>query len=487
MITKCDIPMNRFFLSTIFLVFSLCAFSSELTFNPQFQISNNKEPDSETGTFTAINNSGQAVVTWISKKNVYAATRDILGKWSAPTRVNAISEGSNDNVLNIHWAVINDSGEIIILWSTNNSPEWLTTDVPEQDRGNVYIASRDYRGNWSNEKQLNSPSGPTADSSLPMQVSMNESGEALVSWATVTEGSKNIYVASRNSNGVWSSEEQINALTGGSANMAMTPFISINDSGQAVASWNTQISEEYDRGNVYVASRDSNGNWSEEQQINSLSGPTANISTTPNVVINNSGEAVLTWYTAIPCSEPEDDPTGNVYVASRDSGGNWSSEKQVNSPSEESADLSLFAYANLNASGHATITWCSMKAPFMGGEVYSASRNTKGLWSNEYLIYSNSNQFNFIALSSLNESGEALACITSHQTENELGKITALSRDSSGAWSSQQQVNSKESELIAPVIVTALNNSGEALLTWISKKGKKRYVFAVETTSTRKG
>ncbi len=473
--------MRRMFLPILFILFNFCVFSvEELIFNPEFQINSSTGPTANTSTdpYLALNNSGQAVVVWRANGNVYASTRDILGNWSNPFQINASSGGSSGKVTSFPWVAINSSGEALALWTSAVDPD-------EDDIGNVYVASRDSNGNWSNEQQINSPTGPTANISRSHTVSINDSGEAVAIWSTdVLTDTNNIYAASRNSKGVWASEQRINASSGGSANASETPFAAINNSGQAVACWYTEVSEN-GFGNVYVSSRDANDNWSNELQVNSSSGPTANSSKLPLIAFNNSGQAVVAWYTEVTV-----DASGNIYAVSRDTKGKWSKEQQINASSGGSANIAIFPFVSLNDSGESVVSWFTSKKREVTGNVYVASRDSNGNWSNEQQINSPTGpteNISAIPTSAINSSGEAVvAWFTDISgTLEGTGNIYVASRDSNGNWSNEQQINSPTGPTAdnSSFALTSINDSGLVIVNWVTPKINGENIYGIESSS----
>ncbi len=337
---------------------------NNLSWFPQQQRSSSSNPISFKARI-ALNSKGEGILAWetnvnnTSTGNIYVSERDANGNWSAQKRIDqaALDDAESPQV------AISENGLKLACWYSFG----IFQDTKEF---NSYAAAK-VNGIWI-DQVLNRVS---LNKALKPKVAVNNQDISVFIWETNENNTSqgNIEALIRTADGIYQEEKQVNAKNSGSFNISESPVVAISNTNLIVAAWNTDSTQ--GKSNIYVSTY--NGNkWSEEKII-SL-GETSNISQSPQVVINNNDEIIVTWATNLPGTSK-----GNVYVVTKTPNSDWSKPIRINgSLSESICEAPNIA---LNDSGKACICWYTYDSSTRDSNIF-ASIKQNGSWNTETLL-----------------------------------------------------------------------------------------------------
>lgn len=369
--------------------------------------------------------------------------------FGAPFQINSTASGSSFDQSNYPVVASNDKGEVVAVWQTI-----LPGSTIGNIKGNIYAASRNALGIWTVEQQINASSGGSANIALLPQVALNNNGEAIAIWQSSTNSSGekqlgDVYVSTRSSNGTWSQEELINSNQGA----AEDAFIALNDNNQAVAIWNEPETES---GLVVVISKDSSGIWFEEVSIDGDAG---------KVALNNNGVAVAIGIRKAGILKDKK----QMWAAFRNAKGIWTALESISSIQDSIDDSFLSSSVALNSNGLAVATWQTDSDSKTN--VFAAIKNPNEPWGQEQQI--NSGRLNNSSVNpnlSLNDKGEALITWSATASFSTNSNIYISSKTANNTWTPQQQMNFNEDLNLLVFPRVTLNNNSVALLSWLFLK-----------------
>ncbi len=136
-----------------------------------------------------------------------------------------------------------------------------------------------------------SPDGAFAQ--YPHQIAMNDSGQAVITWYQSDGASQQIFKAERAANGTWTSPTSLADNISPDGQGAQYPQIAMNASGQAVITWYQSDGVNYQ---IYKAERSVAGSWSVPliaEGIFSGRSPSPIYGAAAPVKINASGQIII--------------------------------------------------------------------------------------------------------------------------------------------------------------------------------------------------
>ena len=149
----------------------------------------------------AISNSGYAIVAWQqsdgSISQIFISERDgTSGLWKHPANLadNISPDGQNADAKRPQVA-INDSGDAIVTW-------YQADTIAGHHK--VFISERDgITGVWTHPTNLNDNISPNHSASLP-QVTINNAGDAIDAWIQFDGSENQVFISERNGmTGAW--------------------------------------------------------------------------------------------------------------------------------------------------------------------------------------------------------------------------------------------------------------------------------------------
>jgi hypothetical protein len=222
----------------------------------------------------ALDPQGDAAAVWRSGVNaegtIGSAFKPAGSNWQSPITLSGPVQGAFEPQV-----AIDEAGEAIAVWDA-----WLGRE--EQV---IQVSTRPAGGNWSAPLDLSR----TDEGAARPDLSMNERGEAAISWQAHPSGWNVVQVAQRSVLGSWSPPEEIAGRFGPANSNAPEPQVAMDPEGDVALAWqNFEVSE----GVVDAAVKQAGSPWSPPTQMAS---PTGYGACEPQVAMGPHGEATVAW------------------------------------------------------------------------------------------------------------------------------------------------------------------------------------------------
>jgi len=245
------------------------------------------------------------------------------------------------------------NGNAYAVWSDCRDNNW-----------DIYFAHRPIGGVWSADIKINDePAGIWQ--SYPKIVA-NDMGTLYAIWIGHNNGSLNVYFSYQPAGGTWSASVRVNDITGSVVHGEID--IAIDNDGGTYAVWTDE--REGDT-NIYFSHRSAEGNWSADSKINDDTGIAAQ--NNPAISVGPTGNAYVVWQDA-----RNDD--GDIYFASRSTGGHWTPNIKINDDtSEETQKMPAIA---VDAADNVYTLWMDSRRGFYQWEVFFSQRLAGQNWTN---------------------------------------------------------------------------------------------------------
>ena len=297
---------------------------------------------------------------------IYSAAYTFGSGWSLPVRISSAEEiifpparpkyfSQGDPVV-----AMNNSGYCVAAWegNLNTLPDGITFDV-------IITNIRSSDGTWSTV-QIASEISEEVDVENPF-VAVNDAGLAVMVWPQFDNNLGTTTMASfLPFGGAWTTPVELDNY-GFQGNGQKTPRVSIDPSGNVVASWEiaTQTSSLEIHAATYNAST---GLWT----VVVLDSAPNNFSYTYNAIDPN-GNGVVTWTKEVP---------GNLFQVMSSFftfGSGWSTPVAISAANLSSSDANV----TIDSSGNATATWGNLfvEDNVQIREVYASRKPFGGNWS----------------------------------------------------------------------------------------------------------
>jgi FG-GAP repeat len=263
--------------------------------------------------------------------------------------------------------------------STNGSTVLLGGPSDNNNLGAVWVFTRNGSGNWSQQGSKLVGSGTVGFPQQGASVALSGDGNtALVGGPYDNGGFGAVWVFTRDVNGNWSQEAN-KLLATGAVGLAHQ-----GDSVALSADGNTALvgggSDSNDMGAAWVFTRDANGNWS--QQGSKLVGSGATPSPDGTDVQGGSVALSADGNTALLGAIGDTGGVGAVWVFTRDSNGNWSQQGNKLTGSGAGGESIQGASLALSADGNTAI-WGGPDDNGLTGAVWVFTRDINGDWSQQ--------------------------------------------------------------------------------------------------------
>jgi hypothetical protein len=228
----------------------------------------------------AINDNGDAIIVWVqhdgTNYRIYKSERKNW-VWTHPTDLeDSISpEGTDANYPRV---VINTSGDAVIVW--------------QQSDGTVYQVFKSERKNglWTHPVSALVNISPDGQDAYYPTVAMDETGDAIIAWEQF-DGAKWQIFKSERRDGIWANPLSLGDNISPNAEDAYYPQVAMNDSGQAIITWEQRDGYRYQ---IFM-SFFSDEAWDHPTGLTDNISPDAGNAYYPQVALNDSGSAVITW------------------------------------------------------------------------------------------------------------------------------------------------------------------------------------------------
>lgn len=376
----------------------------------------------------AINSAGQAIAVWQNfngyTTTIYAATLLFGSTWSSPVAISFI--GQNCSLPQI---ALNDSGRAVAVWQATVGSLSV-----------IQGASFSFSSFWSAPMQFSS----IGVNGVSPQVAINSSGAAMAVWEVVSGAASYIQASYAASPGAWGSPATLSPTT----QNAVVPQVAINASGQAVAVWQNSVNGvTMIQGSTYAS-----GSWSSRPATITSSGYSG---TSPQVALNNAGQAVVVWAGNNGTSAAIQSSTVTI-------GGSWSSPASLSALANNGA----LPEVAINSSGQAVAVAQSSNFLSFGGSWNSGSN------------FAQSSQTALTSSVSMNAIGELVAVWSSLNGTNSI--VQAASAYFGGLWSSPVTLSGSGLNALYPAV--SINASGKIVAVWQSSNGSNTSIQAASAT-----
>lgn len=318
----------------------------------------------------------------------------------------------------VHTVIDNRGNAITVWWRYN-----------EDNSHYEIVMSQLLGGVWSEPKVI---SGNATNVYNPC-VAMDNNGNAIIVWNDLGSGGIEI---TEFRNGVWSEPFFINMNL---FKAIFPPSVAMNDNGKAIIVWSQDdiFKSEYN-----------NGAWSQPVAV-SVGGHAKY----PNVLINNSGNTIITWLFA-----------NGSYLESKlfcktSQNGNWTAPQIISVVGKDPGPDYSVAFNNNN---NAIVVWEQIE-----GNSYRVYRNEylQNNWTGPLPVNS-AGGYTLSPRVTMDNNGNAI--VSWQQTVNYVSQVY-ISELKTGLWNTPTQVNTPGSEAAWPLI--KMDNSGNAILLWNQADG----------------
>ena len=302
----------------------------------------------------------------------YVFIRDSSGVWTQQQKLTA-SDGVADD--RFGWRVDVDGDTIVV-----GKESW---DFFAPPPGAAYVFTRDSNGVWSEQQKLTAFDGEAGD----------YFGEAVaVSLDTIVIGADGdddigtntgaVYVYVRDSGGIWNLQQKLTA-SNGVDNDSFGNAVDLDGETAVVGTSNFYYDDTgtyVQTSTAYAFTRDSNGNWS-EQELDPL----------VNVENEDFGKSVAVSGDTIAVGSPEDDDVelseGAVYLFNRDTTGVWSLQQKVTASDGGNNDNLGFSIG-LDGDNLVASAYTDDDNGTDSGSAYLFTRDDNGVWNEQLKLVS---------------------------------------------------------------------------------------------------
>lgn len=228
----------------------------------------------------AINNTGDAIVVWQQSNGTYNQvfkSEYRSGAWTHPNNIHDNVSPDGQSTL-YPQVVINDSGDAIIVWQ-------------QSDGSSFQIFKSEYRsGSWTHPSGLTDNISPNGSPASVPQVSLNTTGDAVIVWQQ-SDGSNNQVFKSEYRSGSWTHPSGLTDNISPDGQDAQFPQISVNNSGNALIVWQ----QSNGTNQTFFKSEYSSGSWTHPSSLSDHMLLGTQTATDIKMSLNNTNQAIITW------------------------------------------------------------------------------------------------------------------------------------------------------------------------------------------------
>jgi len=401
-----------------------------------------------TNAFFAVNAAGQVELV-VNGKHYRLGTQ----RWINPFAVsdNISPDGQDAYVSQV---AMDNNGNAIITWE-------------QSDGLNPQIFKSEYRGGvWTHPSSLTdniSQDGQDAD--YP-QVAMDNNGNAIIIWQQ-SDGSNWQIFKSAYGGGIWTHPSSLSDNISPDGQDAYSPQVAMDNNGNVIITWyqfdgsNNQIFKSEYRGGV----------WTHPSSLTDNISPDGQHADYPQVAMDNNGNAIITW-------EQSDGSSSQIFK-SEYRGDVWthpSSPSDNISPNGQDASYPQMAMDN---SGNAIITW--HQSDGSNNQIFK-SEYRGGVWTHPSSLADNispDGQHAYYPQVAMDNNGNAIITWVQSDGSNDQ---TFKSAYRGGGWthpsSPSDNISPEGQDAHYPQV--AMDNNGNAIITWYQSDGSYSQIFKSE-------
>jgi len=425
--------------------------------NP-FSLTNNISPDGQDAYVpqVAMDNNGNAIITWEQSNGLWSQifkSEYRSGVWTHPSSLsdNISPDGQNAEYPQV---AMDNNGNAIITWH-------------QYDGSRNQIFKSEYRGGvWKNPSTLTDNISPDGQNAYDPQVAMDNNVNAIITWRQ-SDGSNLQIFKSEYRGGVWTHPSSLTDNISPDLQDAYVPQVAMDNNGNAIIVWrqsdgsNLQIFKSEYRGGV----------WTHPSSLTDNISPDGPDTYYPQVAMDNNGNAIITWHQS---------DGANIHIfKSEYRGGVWTHPSSLSDnicPDGQDAHAAQVAMDN---NGNAIISWAQadgsnwqiFKSEYRGGVWTHPSSPSDNIspdgWNTTYPQVAMDNNGN--------------AIITWHQYDGSNWQIFK-SEYRGGVWTHPSSLSDNFSpdgrNALNPQV--AIDNNGNAIITWEQSDGSESQIFKSE-------
>jgi len=296
----------------------------------------------------AMNTSGDAVIVWEQSDGAFYQifkSERTNGLWIHPgaASVNISPDGQN-----AYYPVVSmdESGDAIVAWEQSDGANWQ-----------IFKSERRY-GMWVNPLSIGDNISPNFEDAYYPQTAMNDSGQAIITWEQ-RDGFRYQIFMSVFSNGAWVHPAGLTDNISPDAGNAYYPQVALNDSGNAVITWE----QELDSGIVRIYKSElRNKIWTHPGSITDSISVADTSAWLPQVAIDNKGNSIIGWYQR----DSKNEAAGKYQIFKSEFRAisglpaqllNWSVPKSLTDNISQDNQDAILPQVVMSSSGNAAISW----------------------------------------------------------------------------------------------------------------------------------
>ncbi|MEZ4846937.1 MAG: hypothetical protein R2877_08425 [Bdellovibrionota bacterium] len=200
------------------------------------------------------------------------------GTWTHPT---SLVDNISPDAQFAYWpeVAMDNNGNAIIAWRQGDGS------------ANYQIFKSEYRnGAWTHPTGLADNISPDGSNAYSPQIAMSDNGDAIITWYQAT-GAQNQIFKSEYRNGAWTHPANLLNYISVAGQTSNANEVAMDSSGNTIVVWHQSNGSH----NQIFKSEYRNGAWTHPAGVNDNISPDGQSATLPQVVMNNTDQAVITW------------------------------------------------------------------------------------------------------------------------------------------------------------------------------------------------
>jgi hypothetical protein len=425
--------------------------------NP-FTVYDNISPDGQNASSpqVAMDNNGNAIITWyqsdISNFQIFKSEYR-GGVWTYPSSLldNISPDGQSADSPQV---AMDNNGNAIITWQ-------------QYDGSKYQIFKSEYRGGvWTHPSIPSDNISPDGQSAYSPQVAMDNNGNAIITWQQY-DGSNYQIFKSEYRGGVWTHPSSLSDNISPDGQTASNPRVAMDNSGNAIIVW-----EQSDGADFQIfKSEYRSGIWTHPLSLSDNISPDGQDAWYPQVAMDNNGNAIITW-------EQSDGSTSQIFKSEYRSGV-WTHPSSLSDNISPDGQDAHYPQVSMDNKGKAIITW--EQSDGANNQIFN-SKYRGGVWKHPASLSDNispDGQDAYYSQVAMDNKGNAF--ITWEQSDGANNQIFK-SEYSGGVWKHPANLSDNISPDGQDAYDTqvAVDNNGNAIITWYQSDGSNNQIFKSE-------
>ncbi len=355
-------------------------------------------------------------------------------------------------------------GFIILLLSASS----LISCSEGGNEGNYSV----HTGSWTHPSGLTDYISPGGESANNPQVAMGNSGNAVITWAQSDGANDQIFI-SEYRNDTWTFPTALSDNISPNGENATVPRVAMDDNGNTIVVWQQDVST---IPQIFISEK-RDGAWSFPSGLTDNISPDTQNAVFPQVAMDNRGNAVITWL--------QFDGANDQVFMSEYRNDSWKHPSGVTDNISPDTFTAYSPYIAMDTNGNSIITWTQDS----GAEIRAYKSEYRiGSWTSDWIHPINLASDNISPLGTgaisdlsvaMNDAGDAF--IVWYQS-NTFNFQIFMSQYRNGSWKHPSDLNDNISldgqDATLPQV--AMDNSGNAIIAWQQSDGANNQIFMSE-------